>query len=89
MLIALGVGLGTGAALSLGLELLDTSFRDAHDLEKFLALPVACSIPVIRTDMEKRRRHLKSAIWLILFISSLTIIGSSIAFLWYKGIVII
>ncbi len=89
MLIALGIGLGTGAVLALGLEFLDTSFRDAHDLENFLNLPVACSIPVIRTDMEKRRQHLKSAILFCTFVISLTILGGSIAFLWYKGIVII
>jgi hypothetical protein len=89
MLMALGIGLGAGVAVSLGLESLDTSFRDAHDLERFLDLPVACSIPVIRTNKEKRVKFLKSAIWLTLFIFSLTILGGGIAFLWYKGIIII
>ena len=89
MLLALGVGLGTGGAIALGLEFLDTSFRDAHDLEKFLGLPVACSIPVIRTDKEKMTQHFKSAIWLSLLVLSLTILGGGVAFLWYKGIVII
>ena len=87
--MALGIGLGTGVAIALGLEFLDTSFRDAHDLEKFLDLPVACSIPVIRTDKEKMTQHFKSAIWLSLLVLSLTILGGGIAFLWYKGIVII
>ena len=89
MLVALGIGFGTGTAIALGLEFLDTSFRDAHDLEKFLNLPVACSIPVIRTVKDKRRQHLKSALWLFMFVLSLTILGGGIAFLWYKGIVII
>ena len=89
MLMALGIGLGTGVAIVLGLEFLDTSFRDAHDLEKFLDLPVACSIPVIRTDKEKMTQHFKSAIWLSLLVLSLTLLGGGIAFLWYKGIVII
>ena len=89
MLLALGAGLGTGVAIALGLDFLDTSFRDAHDLEKFLGLPVACSIPVIRTDKEKMTQHFKSAIWLSLLVLSLTILGGGIAFLWYKGIVII
>jgi hypothetical protein len=87
--MAIGIGLGTGIAISLGLESLDTSFRDAHDLESFLHLPVACSIPVIRTNKDKRAKHLKSAIWLLLFIFSLTVLGGGIALLWYKGIVII
>jgi polysaccharide chain length determinant protein (PEP-CTERM system associated) len=89
MSMAIGIGLGIGVAFSLGLEALDTSFRDAHDLESFLDLPVACSIPVIRTDKDKRANHLKSAIWLLLFIFSLTVLGGGIALLWYKGIVII
>lgn len=89
MLMTLGIGLGTGGAIALGFEFLDTSFRDAHDLEKFLELPVACSIPVIMTDNEKRRQHLKSAVGLTLFVLSLTLLAGSIAFLWYKGIVII
>ncbi len=89
MLMALGIGLGAGAALALGLELLDTSFRDAHDLEKFLDLPVACSIPVIRTDREIRIQFLKSAAWVTMLVLSLTILGGGIALLVYKGIVII
>ena len=87
--MAIGIGLGTGVAISMGIEFLDTSFRDAHDLESFLDLPVACSIPVIRTKKEKRLQYLKFAIWLSLFIFSLTVLGGGIAFLWYKGIVII
>ena len=89
MLMAIGIGLGTGVAIALGLEVLDTSFRDAHDLEKFLDLPVACSIPVISTDKEKMTQRFKSAIWLSLLVLSLTILSGSIAFLWYKGIIII
>jgi succinoglycan biosynthesis transport protein ExoP len=89
MSMAIGIGLGIGVAFSLGLEFLDTSFRDAHDLESFLDLPVACSIPVIRTNKDKRVKRLKSAIWLSLFIFSLTVLGGGIALLWYKGIVII
>jgi uncharacterized protein involved in exopolysaccharide biosynthesis len=89
MLVALGIGLGTGVAIALGFEFLDTSFRDAHDLEKFLDLPVACSIPVIRTDKEKMKQHFKSVAWGSLFALSLTILGGGIAFLWYKGIIII
>ena len=89
MSMAIGIGLGIGVAFSLALEFLDTSFRDAHDLESFLGLPVACSIPVIRTNKDKKVKFLKSAIWLTLFIFSLTVLGGGIAFLWYKGIVII
>ena len=57
--------------------------------KSFLSLPVACSIPVIRTDRQKKVQHLKSAVWLSLFILSLTLLGGSIAFLWYRGIIVI
>ena len=89
MLAALGIGLAAGAVLGLGLELLDTSFRDAHDLEKFLDLPVACAIPVIRTEKEQRKERLKSTIWFFTLFLSFSVLCGSIAFLWYKGVVII
>ena len=89
MLAALGIGLAAGAVTGFGLELLDTSFRDAHDLEKFLNLPVACAIPVIRTDKEQRMQYVKSTSWFFTLFLSYFVLCGFIAFLWYKGLVII
>ena len=89
MLMALGIGLGAGAAISLALQFLDTSFRDAHDLEKFLKIPVACSIPVIKTNTDIRKQRIKSVIWISLLIFSLGVIGGGMVFLWFNGKIII
>ena len=89
MLIALVMGLGIGVTVSFCLEFLDTSFRDAHELEKFLSLPVTCAIPVIKTDKEKRIQNLKSAIWISIFVLSVSILGGGMVYLWHKGLIVI
>ena len=87
--MALAIGLGIGGVFSFGLEFLDTSFRDAHDLEKFLGLPVACSIPVIKTNADIRKHRIKTVVWISLMIFSLGIIGGGVVYLWFKGSIII
>jgi polysaccharide chain length determinant protein (PEP-CTERM system associated) len=89
MLFALVIGLGIGGTISLCLEFLDTSFRDAYDLEKFLGLPVSCAIPVITTKQEKRSQNLKSGIWISILVLSFTILGGGMVYLWHKGLIII
>lgn len=89
MLMAFGIGLGAGCALSFFLEFLDTSFRDAHDLEKFLGLPVTCSIPIIMTRKDERRQRVRAALWLTVFVISVAALGGGIAILWHKGLIII
>jgi polysaccharide chain length determinant protein (PEP-CTERM system associated) len=89
MLMALGIGLGLGCAISFFLEFLDTSFRDAHDLEKFLGLPVTCSIPVILTVRDQRRLRVRNALWLTVFIVSVAALGGGIAYLFHKGLIVI
>ena len=89
MLMAIAVSLGVGGAIAFVLEFLDTSFRDAHDLEKFLGLPVACSIPVIRTATDIRKQRIKSAVWVTTLILVLGVIGGGMAYLWHKGLIVI
>ncbi|MFC1826913.1 GumC family protein [Thermodesulfobacteriota bacterium] len=89
MLIAIAISLGIGCAIAFAFEFLDTSFRDAHDLEKFLEIPVACSIPVIKTATETRKQNIKSVAWITVLILSLGAIGGGIAYLWLKGSIIL
>ena len=87
--MAVALSLGIGGAIAFALEFLDTSFRDAHDLEKFLGMPVACSIPVINTATETRKQNIKSAVWITVLILSLGAIGGGMAYLWLKGSIIL
>ena len=89
MLMALAVSLGAGGGIAFFLEFLDTSFRDAHDLEKFLALPVTCSIPVIQTPSDTKKARIKSAVWVSMLILSVGLISGGMAYLWLKGAIII
>ena len=64
--MALLAGLGLGCAVPFARAFLDTSFRDVNDLEKYLGLQVACSVPQIETVKEKGWRRKKFVIGLIL-----------------------
>jgi polysaccharide chain length determinant protein (PEP-CTERM system associated) len=89
MLMAIAISLGIGGAIAFALELLDTTFRDAHDLEKFLGIPVACSIPVIKTATEIRKQNIKSGAWITVLILSLGAIWGGMAYLWVKGTIVL
>ena len=89
MLMTLAIGCGLGGGLALVLEMIETSFRDALDLENFLGLPVACAIPVIYTQAENKRNRIKMIIWTLLFLISTSTIFAGLLFLWWKGKIII
>ncbi len=58
----MGGGLAVGFGLVLLLEFRDRSFRSQHDLELVLSLPVVATVPLMRTDAEKRRMRRGSLI---------------------------
>jgi uncharacterized protein involved in exopolysaccharide biosynthesis len=89
MLMALALGLGVGGGLAFGLEVLDTSFKDPEELENVLGLPVACTIPLISTPGELKRKKIMTIIWTVAFlISSLVVLGLLI-YCWQKGLIIL
>jgi hypothetical protein len=72
-LIAVGVGLALGIALTVLLEIRDQSFRNGVEVVPVLSLPVLASVPGILTQGERMRaRRLVLAV-MTLF---LAIIGS-------------
>jgi polysaccharide biosynthesis transport protein len=89
MLMAVAAGLALGIGLTLGLDFIDTSFRDPADLEGYLDLPVVCSIPVVELERESRR----SRVWLLLAVSALAICWGvlliAMAFAWTKGMIVL
>jgi hypothetical protein len=89
MLIALIIGGGLGIGLTIALDLMDTSFKNATDLENYLQIPIICSLPMIQLEHEKQTAKRKAIIWgIAASISTITTI-LGIGYLWYKGLIII
>ena len=89
MLMALALGLGVGGGLAFGLELLDTSFKDPEELEKVLGLPVACTIPMISTPAELKRKKIMTIIWTAAFLISSSFVLGLLMYCWQKGLIIL
>ncbi len=89
MAIALGLGLGIGGGGALLVESIDTSFKDAKDVESFLGVPVACSILFVPTSSEKKIARVQFIAWTAAFIFFSTTIAGGIAFLVIRGSIII
>jgi polysaccharide chain length determinant protein (PEP-CTERM system associated) len=89
MLIALALGLACGAGISYSLETLDTSFKDASDVETYLGIPVACSIPIIHTEKERQKKKIQSLLWALTFILPTLVLVVGIVYLLQKGTIII
>jgi polysaccharide chain length determinant protein (PEP-CTERM system associated) len=87
--MAVAVGLSLGCGLALAPALLDSSFKDAGDIETYLGLSVACSIPYIYTEQEKRRERIISMWWTIAFIVSVIILAGSFLVFWRLGRIIL
>lgn len=74
LLLAVILGVGAGGAVSFGIELLGTSFKDPNEMEKYLDLPVICALPIIQTRKEilwQKTKGLSSSVMLILLAGSL------------------
>jgi polysaccharide biosynthesis transport protein len=89
VLIAALMGIGLGGGLSFLLESLDTSFKDAGDLEAYLGIPVTCSIPLIYTEQEKKAIRLKANLWATTMVLVVLGIIGGVVTLWYKQIIIV
>jgi polysaccharide chain length determinant protein (PEP-CTERM system associated) len=75
LLMVLVAGLGLGGALAYFVEMMDSSLRNADDLEKELKVPILVSIPFRYTEdqIRKRRRNetLKAASVVVGFVACL------------------
>ncbi len=82
--LALLVGGGLGGGIALGLELLDSSFRDPTELEKAFGIEVICSVPQLSLPREKTRaRVMVTTGWMLFVMGSSTIAGAFVYF--YKN----
>ncbi len=83
MIIAIAClgGAGAGGALALGLEVVDSSFRDPSELEDFLDVELICSVPMLALEKEKSKKLVINILGYIIFsICSLLLLA---AFIYY------
>jgi len=87
--VAVAAGLALSVGSILGLDFMDTSFKDVGEIEEYLDVPVVCAIAYIEEDTETRKERL----WFLMSITLVSIYSAvllaAIAYLWIKGIIII
>lgn len=66
LLAAFG-GLAVGGGFVLGMDFMETSFKNENDIESMLQLPVTCTLPLILTESEKKRNRRKTIMWNTVF----------------------
>ena len=89
MVLALGLGFALGGGLALALDLMDTSFKDPMEIEEYLGISVACSVPYLPLPKEKRLSRLKTIGFILYFLTGLAILVAAFYYLWSRGIVIL
>lgn len=87
--IALLGGFGFGLAVPFTRAFLDSSFRDVNDLENYLGLQVACSVPLIETVKEKTWRKRKFLVGVVLGIIAVLIVVAIFIYFWRRGLIVL
>jgi len=87
------VAIGASLALSLGFimagDFVDTSFKDAGELEEYLGVPVICAIPFIEKTAETQKDALVFRISVTVILLYGAGLLAAITYLWRKGLIII
>ncbi len=88
MLLAMAAGLGIGAGFVLAMDFIDTSFKDATEVESYLGLPVVTSIPYLNKsneEQEKRRSTVFFGAGLLIFF---ILFSACLFFFKHKGLIV-
>jgi len=89
LLVAIAAGLALSFGTILGLDLVDTSFKDVGEIEEYIGVPVVCAITYIEKDAETS----KARFLFRLSVALVSIYGAglmaAIAYLWFKGMIIV
>jgi len=89
LLVAVVVSLGLSVSWVLAMDFIDTSFKDAGDLEDFIGVPVICSIPYIEKPEEIHKQKLVMLISFVGIGAFALILITVFAVLWTKDMIII
>lgn len=82
-------GLGLGFAGTLLLDFMDTSFKDAGEIEKYVGVPVICAITYIAKGAEFQQEKRNHVLGISLFSAYGLLLVASMGYLWLKGYIII
>ncbi|MBV5327244.1 MAG: hypothetical protein JZU65_06320 [Chlorobium sp.] len=89
IMIALFLGVAGGLGSVLGIDLMDTSFKNIQELETFLNIPVTCALPLIVLETEKNQEKRKNILWYCIFTAWLLLLITGAVALWFRGSIII
>ncbi|MBV5317129.1 MAG: hypothetical protein JZU50_04940 [Desulfobulbaceae bacterium] len=89
LLAAIAAGLALSVGTIVAMEFIDTSFKDAREIEEYLGVPVISAIPYLEKDAETRRKQVLLRLSVALVSIYGTILLAAIAFLWIKGMIIV
>jgi polysaccharide chain length determinant protein (PEP-CTERM system associated) len=87
--MSIAVGFSLGCLLVFGAALMDSSFKDADDIETYLGLPVVCSIPYIYLEEERKKERMRSLVWTVALLISVVVLGGAFLAFWMLGRIII
>ncbi|MDY6903926.1 MAG: hypothetical protein SWH61_04495 [Thermodesulfobacteriota bacterium] len=86
--LAVFAGLAAGCGLVVGLDFLESSFKNEREIESLLQIPVTCTLPIVATESEKKRNKKKAILWNSFFVVwALAIMGTT-AYLYKEGNII-
>lgn len=89
LLVAVAGSLGISVGTIFLLDFIDTSFKDVGELEEYIGVPVVCAIPFVERDSEIRRDRFVLLISLTLVCLYAVGLMIALAFMWYKGMIIV
>ncbi|MBW2328969.1 MAG: hypothetical protein JRF04_05035 [Deltaproteobacteria bacterium] len=88
-LIAVAAGLGGGAGLVFIKDFVDTSFKDASEIESYLDIPVVSSIPYLERHDETGKNRGKMVFWSVGFLLYAGLLLAALLFFWQQGRIIL
>ncbi len=89
MIVALGLGLGLSILLILCFDFVDTSFRDPAEVEDYLGISVACTVPYVYTKKEMRMQFIRSVSWYGSLVIGIGVLGAILFLLWRRGVLVL
>jgi len=89
LLVAMVGGVGVSVGSVVGLDFIDTSFKDVGELEDYIGVPVVCAIPFIEKENEIRKDRLLFYLCLSVVILYTLALIAVLAVMWSRDMIIV